>query len=110
MARHCDAQSWYKVGMMTQRIGRASEPLIIVAKKEVGVSQPVLCKENTVIQRAQSQCALMVVKCCLVVAQARFRPSTPQPSRHSVWIEPNCFLQKTVGQFDFIALSEQNKR
>jgi hypothetical protein len=52
MTGHCYALSCHKVGMMTQRIGCAFEPFLIVPKKEVGESQPAMCKENGVSQRA----------------------------------------------------------
>ena len=62
------------VRAMTQRIGGALEPLLIVPKKKVGETQPGLCMENVGIQRAYPQDALKVVNCCSVVAQDHFRP------------------------------------
>ena len=109
MTSHRYAQALHMGWMMTQHIGSAPKPLLIVSKKEVGESQPFVCESDADIQWAKSQGALMIVNCCSVGPQNRFGPSTPYPSRHSVWIEANCFIQQAVGQIDFIAVKRQNK-
>jgi hypothetical protein len=51
MTSHCYTQALHIGWVMTQRVGGALNPLLIVPKKEVGVSQPVVCENDADIQR-----------------------------------------------------------
>ena len=52
MTGHCYALSRHIVGMMARCGPCAFEPFLIVPKKEVGESQPAMCKETGGSQRA----------------------------------------------------------